>query len=72
MLHDDEVVPRPLLIAQEQIFAVRRVDVGPVFLGFLDGRYRWMLVPRDRDAELLKTGDDTLFLRGHNVTTAAP
>src|SRR5437660_155239 len=63
--HDDEVMSRPLLIAQEEILAMRRIDVGPVPLCFLHCRSRRMLVARERNSKLTEPRDDRLLLRSH-------
>src|SRR5215471_13780544 len=64
MLDDDEIVPGALLITEEEVLAVRGVDVGPVLNRLFDGRNRRMLLAGVRNAELGKaSGDGRLLLR---------
>lgn len=61
---DDQVVPIAFLIPNEQIFAVRRVDVRPVLRGRLDGRYGRMLMSFERNTELTQPVGDLGFVIG--------
>src|SRR5712692_612813 len=78
VLQDNQVVASPLLIPEKQVLTVRGVDRRPMLFGFLDGRNRWMLMPRKRNPELSQPGRHCLFLcgemlRGHRgISTAAP
>ena len=63
----DEIVPVSLLVPQEQILAVCRLDRRPVPRGLLDGRDRRMLEPLERNRELAQSSNDRGFLRGHGV-----
>ena len=59
------------LVPQEEILAVRGIDIRPVRLGIGHRRHRRMLVPFERDAEpvqqiehgLLKSGHSCLWLK---------
>ena len=59
---DHQVVTVPLLIAQKQILAVRRVDARPVPFGLVHGGHRRVLVPLEGDPELRQPRRDHPFV----------
>jgi len=64
-LGDNQVVPVSLIIAEKEVFTVGSDETPPVFFGLFDGEDGGMLVPGERDAELLDDVFDFFFLVGH-------
>src|SRR5665647_3657809 len=62
---DDEVVPVPFVIAEEEVLAVRALEAGPVLFRFFDRRDRRMLMADIGNAELVQGFEDLAFDLGH-------
>jgi len=62
---DEQVVPIPLLIPQEEVLAVRGIDTRLVLRRLLDGRDRRMLVAREDNPELGQPRDHGELLECH-------
>jgi len=58
MHQHDEIVPIALLVAQEQVLAMRRIDSRPMLHRLLDRRDRRVLEALERNRQLIQARRD--------------